>query len=150
METTNFVIDINAPKEKVWNALWQDESYRKWTAPFSPTSYAVTDNWQKGSKILFLDDSGRGMFSTVVENKPNEYMSIKHLGEVKDGVEDTTSKTAQQWNGAMENYKLITTNNGTQLNIELIGDIPNEAKAYFMNAWPKALDTLKTIAEESN
>jgi hypothetical protein len=29
MEKINFSIDINAPKEKVWNVLWNDESYLK-------------------------------------------------------------------------------------------------------------------------
>ena len=46
MEKMNFSIDINAPKEKVWNVLWDDDSYRKWTSAFAEGSYAKTDNWK--------------------------------------------------------------------------------------------------------
>jgi uncharacterized protein YndB with AHSA1/START domain len=69
MEKMNFSIDINAPKEKVWNVLWDDNSYRKWTSPFAEGSYAKTDNWKEGSKVLFLGPSGDGMVSKVASNK---------------------------------------------------------------------------------
>ena len=79
MERKEFTIDINAPREKVWDVLWQDDSYRKWTSVFSEGSHAETD-WKKGSKVLFLDGKGSGMIAKIAENIPNEYMSIQHLG----------------------------------------------------------------------
>ena len=148
MEKMNFSISINAPKEKVWNTLWEDESYRKWTSAFIEGSHAVTDNWKKGTKVLFLDPKGSGMVSMVAENKPNEYMSFKHLGEVKDGVEDTTSEQAKQWSGATEDYTLTTTNNGTDLKVEMEGNIGDDFKEYFLKAWPEALEKVKKLAEE--
>ena len=92
MEKINFSTHINAPKEKVWEILWNLDSYRAWTSAFYEGSYAKTDNWKEGSKVLFLGPTGSGMVSMVAANKPNEYMSFKHLGEVKNGVEDTTSE----------------------------------------------------------
>ncbi|MDX5346119.1 MAG: SRPBCC domain-containing protein, partial [Hymenobacteraceae bacterium] len=83
MKKLQYSVDINAPKEKVWEVLWNDETYRKWTSVFSEGSSAETD-WQEGSKIHFLNGEGGGMYSVVAKNQPNEYMSIKHLGEVKD------------------------------------------------------------------
>lgn len=148
MEKFNFAISINAKKEKVWDTLWQDASYRKWTSAFSESSYAVTDDWKEGTKVLFLDAKGSGMVSMVAENKPNKYMSIKHLGEVKDGIEDTTSERVQQWNGMMENYTLIETPDGTDLKIELEGKISDEFKDFFLNTWPIALEKVKELAEE--
>jgi hypothetical protein len=148
MEKMNFAVSINAQKEKVWNTLWQDATYRKWTSAFAEGSYAVTDNWKEGTKVLFLDAKGSGMVSMVAENKPNTYMSIKHLGEVKDGIEDTTSERVQQWHGAMENYTLIETPDGTDLKIDIEGNMPGEFKDYFVNTWPKALEKLKQLAEE--
>ena len=147
MEKINFDVSINALKEKVWNTLWQDASYRKWTSVFSESSYAVTDNWKEGTQVLFLDAKGSGMVSMVSENKPNAYMSIKHLGEVKDGIEDTTSERVQQWKGAMENYTLTETPAGTDLKIELEGNLPEEFKEYFLSTWPKALEKVKELAE---
>jgi len=148
MEKINFSVNINAPKEKVWNTLWEDESYRKWTSAFTEGSYAVTDNWKEGTKVLFLDPKGSGMVSTVAENRPNEYMSFKHLGEVKDGTEHITSEQAKQWSGATENYTLKDTGTGTELKVEMQGNISGDFKEYFLNAWPEALEKVKKLAEE--
>ena len=98
---------------------------------------------------MFLDGEGSGMVSTIAENRPNEYMSIKHLGEVKNGVEDTTSEKVQAWNGAMENYTLTQTLKGTHLAVELIGNIHDEFAHYFEKTWPLALDKLQALAEEN-
>ncbi|MBN8571144.1 MAG: SRPBCC domain-containing protein, partial [Ignavibacteria bacterium] len=95
----NFSVQINAPREKVWSVLFDDATYREWTAAFHEGSYAETD-WQEGSKALFLGPGGKdGMVSTIARNIPNEFLSIKHLGTVKDGVEDTTSEEVQKWAG---------------------------------------------------
>ena len=145
MEKINFAISINAPKEKVWNVLWDDSSYRKWTSVFSEGSYAVTDNWKENSKVLFLDGQGSGMVSKVAVNKPNEYMSFKHLGEVKDGVEDTSSEKVKGWSGAMENYTLKEEGGKTELKVEM--DITEDFKDFFMQTLPKALDQVKTLSE---
>ena len=91
MDKMKFSTTINAPKEKVWKILWDDETYRKWTSVFSEGSYAQTD-WKEGSKVLFLDGKGSGMVSKIETSRPNEFMSFLHLGVVKDGVEDTESE----------------------------------------------------------
>ena len=119
MERINFSISINAHKEKVWNILWDETSYRKWTSFFAEDSSAVTDNWKEGSKVLFLDGKGAGMVSTVAANKPNEYMSFTHLGEVKDGVEDISSEKIKGWSGSMENYTLKEAGGKTELKVEM-------------------------------
>lgn len=146
MEKTKFSITIDAPREKVWDTLWNDESYRAWTSPFSEGSRAETD-WQKGSKILFLDGKGSGMVSKIADKKPNEFMSFEHLGEVRDGVEDTTSEKVKTWAGAHENYTLKNVNGKTELEVEM--DINDEWKDYFTNTWPLALDKLKELAEKN-
>ena len=99
MKKLNFSIEIKAPKEKVWRILWDDITYRKWTGAFSEGSYAVSD-WEEGSKILFLSPNGEGMFSTIAKKIPNEFMSFKHLGMVKNGVEDLNSEQIKEWPGA--------------------------------------------------
>ena len=53
MKKLQFSIEINAPKEKVWDTLWQDENYRKWTSVFIEGSFAESD-WKEGGKIHFL------------------------------------------------------------------------------------------------
>ena len=146
METKEFKISINAPKEKVWDVLWNDSSYRAWTSVFAEGSHAETD-WKKGSKVLFLDNKGRGMVSVIAEKIPNEFMSFKHLGEVKDGVEDTSSERVSQWAGALENYSLNTVNGKTELTVDM--NITDEFRDYFLNTWPRALDKVKELAEKN-
>jgi hypothetical protein len=146
MEKINFSISINAPKEKVWKVLWDDATYTKWTSVFCEGSSAVTD-WKEGSKVLFLDGKGSGMVSKIETKKPNEFMSFKHLGEVKNGVEDTTSEQVKQWAGCLENYMLKEANGVTTLTVDM--DIVDEFKDYFMKAFPGGLEQVKQLSEKN-
>lgn len=145
MQRIHFSTTINAPKEKVWNALWDLHHYQTWTNAFAEGSTVETDNWKEGSRLCFGDGYGSGMISEVVINKPNEYMSFRHLGFVKDGVEDTSSEKVAGWAGAMENYSLKEANGVTEVEIET--DITDDFKDYMMKVWPVALTTLKGLAE---
>lgn len=146
MEKLTYTVSINAPKEKVWKVLFNDASYREWTSVFGEGSYAETDNWKEGSKVRFLAANGEGMSSMVAANRPNEFMSFKHLGMIKDGVEDTESEEVKKWAGALENYTLEDSNGSTTLKVEM--DINHEFKEYFDKTWPNALDKIKTLTEQ--
>ena len=140
MTTMNFSIKINAPKEKVWDKLWSDESYRQWTEVFSPGSYAQTD-WQEGSKVLFLTPKGEGMFSLIEKKVPFQEMTFKHLGEVKNGVEEE-----KDWGNARESYYLKESDGATEVTVQL--DSTEDHQKYFSETFPKALDRLKQISEQ--
>lgn len=144
MEKLNFKTTINATPEKVWDVLWGDDTYRKWTSAFSEGSHVQTD-WKQGSKVLFLDGNGQGMVSRIAESRPNEYMSFEHLGVVSNGVEDTTSEKVKDWAGSRENYTLKKVDGKTELSIDM--DITEEYKDMFTQMWPKALDNLKNLSE---
>ncbi|MGH9158896.1 MAG: SRPBCC domain-containing protein [Vicinamibacteraceae bacterium] len=148
MQKLKFSIEINAPKEKAWNTMLDDETYRTWTEAFMAGSHYVGD-WNKGSEILFLapDEKGKlsGMVSRIKENRPYEYVSIEHLGFVEDGKKDTTSDAVRAWAGALENYTFRETNKGTEVVVEM--DTNEEHAAMFQDTWPKALQKLKTLAE---
>jgi hypothetical protein len=144
MERLKFNVTINAPREKVWDVLWKDETYRAWTSAFNEGSHVKTD-WKEGSKVLFLDGNGDGMVSTIARSIPNEYMSFEHLGVIVNGVEDTTSEKVRNWAGAMENYTLKTAGGKTELSVDI--DIDKEHKDMFTQIFPKALDNVKRLAE---
>lgn len=129
-----------------------DKTYRDWTSAFNPGSYYKGD-WSKGSKILFLgpnpeDPTGKegGMVSEIAENKQYEFVSIKHLGIIQEGVEDTTSDEAQKWSPAFENYTFKDKDGGTELFVDL--DTHEEFAEMFSNMWPPALQKLKQISEQ--
>lgn len=149
MSKLNFSILIDAPISKVWDIMLQDKTYRIWTEEFAAGSHYV-GNWNQGSKILFLgpteDGKLAGMVSRIKENKLHKYISIEHLGEVYDGVEDTTSDRVKIWAGALENYTFVNKNGKTELVVDL--DINEEFKEMFEGTWPKALQKLKSLCEK--
>ncbi|HSN62169.1 MAG TPA: SRPBCC domain-containing protein, partial [Ferruginibacter sp.] len=146
LKKINFSISINASKEKVWNALWDNENYKKWTAAFSEGSHAVTD-WNEGSKILFLDGKGCGMYSTIAKKVPLEIMSFRHIGEVKDGVEQPLGERTKAWSSGLETYLLKEVEGATDLQVEL--DVPEDFMDYFEMTFPVAMENAKKLAESN-
>ncbi len=150
MQKIHFSIQINVPKEKVWEIMLADATYREWTEPFHPGSY-YKGYWSEGSKILFLgpDENGKnegGMVSRIKENRKYEFISIEHLGFVVDGVEDTTSEEVKKWTPSFENYTFTEKNGGTEVSVDM--EVASEEfKEMFEGMWPKALLKLKEIAE---
>jgi hypothetical protein len=145
MQQQEFKIIINAPRAKVWNALWDRQNYREWTKAFHEDSDVITDGWKKGSVVHFGDSQDNGMISEVEENIPNEFMSFKHLGEIRNGVEDRDSDKVKEWAGAHENYTLKDIDGKTELTINM--DINEKFAEMFAGIWPKALENVKNIAE---
>ncbi|MDQ8004933.1 MAG: SRPBCC domain-containing protein [Pedobacter sp.] len=144
MERIYFKIEINASKEKIWDILLGETTYPQWTAVFAEGSRAITD-WQPGSKVFFVNAEGDGMASKIAEHIPNEYISIKHLGFYKNGVEDYESEEAKKWGDIYENYKISHLDGKSMLSVEM--DITKEYKDYFEEKWPKALEKVKELAE---
>ncbi|ATL49960.1 ATPase [Chitinophaga caeni] len=144
MEKLQFNVRINAKPATVWAKLWTPGSYEDWTKAFSESSRAETD-WQKGSKILFLDGDNNGMVSRVADMIPDQWMSIEHLGLVSKGVEDTESPEIKAWAGAKENYALKEVDHQTDLQVEV--DVNDDFSSFLSEKFPKALARLKEISE---
>jgi uncharacterized protein YndB with AHSA1/START domain len=144
MEKMHFSIVIDAPKEKVWKTMLDEDTYRLWTDVFMPGSHYVGE-WSEGSKILFLapDESGKmsGMISRIKENRKYEYVSIEHRGEVEDGKEKE-----MEWAGALENYTFHEKDDKTEVLVDM--DANEEFKEMLQDIWPKALQKLKELAEK--
>ncbi len=140
MTTLNFSAEINAPAKKVWQILWDDQSYRQWTSVFMEGSHAKSD-WQEGSKIQFLTPKGDGMYSVIYRKVENREMVFKHLGEVKDGVE-----VPADWGEAFESYFLTENGGNTGLRVEL--NTTEDFQQYFTDTFPKALNLVKQLAEK--
>ncbi|MEP7237445.1 MAG: SRPBCC domain-containing protein [Ferruginibacter sp.] len=140
----SFTTTIQAPKQKVWRTLWDDESYKAWTAAFAEGSCAVSD-WQEGSKILFLDAKGDGMYSTIAKKTENEFISFKYNGEVKNKVELPLDEKNSDWVNGFENYTLKEDNGITTLDVDIT--VTDAMLNYFNKTFPTALENVKKIAE---
>jgi hypothetical protein len=112
-----FTIDIAAPVPVVFSTMLDPQSYRDWTTAFAEGSY-YEGSWQQGQKIRFMAPSGDGMVSEIAEHRANEFTSIRHLGYVAQGVEDTQSEAIRAWAPAYENYSFLPTALGTRLAVD--------------------------------
>lgn len=149
MEKLHFSIVINAPKAKVWSTMLDDATYRLWTNVFNPVEGSYYEgNWSTGSTMKFLgpekDGSVSGMYSRVKENRPYEFLSLQHLGELIHGEEKPWPAESNM--EFFENYTLTETGNGTEVQIDI--DSNDTFKQMFENLWPQALEKLKELAEQ--
>jgi uncharacterized protein YndB with AHSA1/START domain len=144
MKTIRKSIEIDAPKEKIWDVLMQDTYNRDWYAIFSPGSYAITD-WQLGSKVVFTDDSGGGIIGRIIVYDPNESLSIEYYGILTDNKEDFESQNAQIFKGAHETYHL--TSKADKTNLDIAVDMSDEMFDMMSKAWDEALLKIKSLAE---
>lgn len=144
MKTLHYSTVIDAPRTRVWDIMLGPETFRAWTRAFAEGSY-FEGSWDEGQSIRFLIPDGSGMVSTIARNEPYAFVSIKHLGIIRDGVVDTESAAARTWTPSCENYSLSDTGAGTALTIDV--DTPPEYEAFMEDAWPKALARLKALCE---
>ena len=152
MKKLQFSIKVNAPVSNVYEAmlgLKSKSTYEQWTSQFNPTS-TYDGNWNKGSKILFVgtDEKGEkgGMVSEVVENIPDQYVSVRHYGLVKDDKEITEGPEVEKWAGGIENYTFEDNNGTTEITVDL--DATDDFVEYMNQTYPKALEKLKENCEK--
>lgn len=145
MKTTqHFDILIHAPRERVWNTMLHPDTYREWTAAFCEGSY-FEGSWDAGATIRFLSPEGGGMVSEIAEHRPAEFVSIRHLGVIQDGVEDTSSDAIKAWAPCYENYRFTDEAGGTRLQVD--SDVFGGYEAFMAETWPRALKRLKDLCE---
>lgn len=145
MKRNEFSVTIDAPVRRVWDVLWNMESYYQYTAPFCEGSSVIT-TWQEGTEVRFLDASGQGTWGRIVKSQAPHRMWIEVLGVIhQDGRIDTSTEQARQWKGAVERYKLREKDGRTLLEVE--ADIRRELLDHFLKAWPAALGIVKELSE---
>lgn len=144
MQKLSYTIFINAPASRVWEVLWHDDTYKQWTSVFQEGSYAVSD-WNEGSDVHFLTPKGAGMFAKIEKMVPNQFMSIRHMGEIKDFIPQPILVGASDWSESYENYRLEEENGVTILTAEI--ETQEEHIQYFNDVFPEALKKVKEISE---
>lgn len=137
-----FSIHIIAEKSTIWYALWNEYSYRDWVSVFFEGSYAVSDHWKEGSKVLFLGPDQSGIYSVIETHIQNKIISFKHIGNVLKGKEQPIDDDTKAWSGAKETYEVTTGKNGNILTVTI--DVMDEHLNFMTNTFPKALEKVKT------
>ena len=148
MQKLHYSVYIEAPKEKVWQVMLDDQTYREWTSAFMPGSY-YEGSWTEGSKMRFVspgaDGTLSGMSSEIKEIRPYEFVSIRNLGEIITGEEKPFTTDLTDGAELLENYTFSQKDGGTELQIDL--DSPDEYVEMFNKMWPDALAKLKSVVE---
>lgn len=152
MEKLQFKVNVNAPVGKVYDFMLGNSNkstYEEWVSVFNPTS-TYEGNWDSGSKILFIgvDENGDkgGLVSKVIENSPNQFVSVKHCGLVQGEKEITEGPDVEEWANGFENYSFEESNGITSVTVDL--DTTEEFADYMNETYPKALKKLKEICEK--
>ncbi len=82
MQTLTFSTTITAPASHVWQCMLDKPTYEERTKAFDPSS-TYEGSWEQGASIKFLSSAGtstgEGMISEIAENRPNKFLSIRHL-----------------------------------------------------------------------
>lgn len=150
MKKLHFTADIHAPARDVWAVMLAESTFREWTSAFNSDSH-FEGTWEVGARIRFvgLDSNGSvgGMIATVIDNRPGEFVSLEYVGQIIDGVDDTTSDFAVSVTGTHELYSFTTTDSGTRITVNV--DSLDEFAPMFTERWPLALARLKEIAEHT-
>ncbi|MET1063369.1 MAG: hypothetical protein ABWX85_00185, partial [Arthrobacter sp.] len=122
MEKLRYSVTINAPVQDVWSTMLNKSTYQEWTDVFGSES-TYEGGWNQGSEIRFLgpdgDGSVAGLIATVEENRPNELISLRYIGQVVDGEDDTTSDAAKVFMGTHEKYAFSEAEGATTVDVEL-------------------------------
>lgn len=140
-----FSVEIQATKEVVWNTLWQDKTFREWAGLIDPGTYMVGE-LKQGSEVQFISaENGYGVTSLVEHITPNEFLLLRHEADTKD---TGKQERAKEWTGGTESYTLTQNSDTTTLTVAF--DVPAEMEDYFNDAYPKALQKLKELAEGSS
>ncbi len=142
MKKLQFSIEINAPKEGVWDTLWQDETLREWANIIDPGTYMVGD-LKEGNEIQFISSSsGYGVTSLVEKLVTSEFLLLRHRADTQ---EDGKRLREKEWTGGEESYSLAEKDGSTTLTVAF--DVPPELEEYFKVNYPKALERVKVLAE---
>lgn len=137
-----FRVEINATKERVWDTLWQDETFRQWASIIDPGTYMVGD-LKEGNEIQFISaENGYGVTSLVEKLVEGEFLLLRHRTDTQGHGKQEREK---EWTGGKESYSLAEKDGTTTLTTKF--DVPPEQEEYFKLNYPKALERVKALAE---
>ena len=144
MKEMQFSVEINAPKETVWNTLWQDKTFREWAGIIDPETHMVGE-LKEGNEVQFISAAnGYGVTSLVEQLVAGEFVLLKHRADTQGHGEQ---KRADEWTGGKETYSLGEKDGVTTLTAAF--DVPTELEEMFKVSYPKALARVKVLAEQN-
>ncbi|MHB8129936.1 MAG: hypothetical protein ACYDEX_13140 [Mobilitalea sp.] len=144
MKEIQFTIEINASSQRVWTTLWEDITFREWANIIDEGTY-MKGRMKEGNQIQFISSvNGYGVTSLIEKLNPNEFVLLKHYADTKESGQQEREK---EWTGGTESYSLTEKNGVTTLIVKT--DVPQEQEETFNIRFPRALERIKTLAENA-
>ena len=142
MKELQFSIEIYASKEKVWNTLWNDKTFRDWANLIDEGTY-MDGEMIEGKDVQFISSvNGYGVTSRIAKLVPFETVLFRHMSDTK---EKGTEVREDEWTGGTESYYLSETDGVTTLTVRM--DVPIELEEIFNDRVPMALDRIRALSE---
>lgn len=141
MNQIQFAVEIHSTKQKVWDTLWQDETFRQWAGIIDPGTYMIGELLE-GNEVQFISENGYGVTSYVEKVVVGESLQLRHSADTQDSGQQGREK---EWTGGAEIYSLAEKDGVMTLNV--IFDVPPDMVEYFQDNYPKALQMVKALAE---
>jgi len=120
------------------------ETYREWTGTFHEGS-TYEGGWNTGDSIRFVgpndDGTVSGLFGTIEQSRPAEFVSIRYLGDIDHDVEDRDGPAA----GLNETYAFSEADGVTTLVVEL--EVPDDWADDMRSMWSQSVLKIKELAE---
>lgn len=143
MKELRFTITIRASKERVWETMWQDGTFRAWAGLIDPGTH-MQGELEEGREVQFLSGNGYGVTSLVEKLVPGAFLRLRHRADTQ---EHGAREREKEWTGGEESYTLSEHDGITTLTVAF--GVPPELEAYFQENYPKALEKLQELAEGS-
>ena len=138
MKEIQFLIEINASKERVWATLWEEVTFRDWANNIDEGIY-MKGIMKEGNEIQYISsENGYGVTSLIEKLNPNEFILLSHVADTKESGQQERKK---EWTGGTESYSLAEINGVTTLIVKI--DVPLEQEETFNVRFPKALERIK-------
>lgn len=104
MKTLTFSVEVKAPRERVWNTLWDDTTFRDWANIIDEGTYMVGE-LKEGNEVQFISSvGGYGVTSLVEKLTPNEFVLFRHSRDTQDSGSQEREK---EWTGGTESSLLL-------------------------------------------
>jgi hypothetical protein len=143
MKKMQFSIKIKTRREKVWNTLFDDKTFRDWGSIIDEGQYMLGEI-KEGNEVQFISSaSGYGVTSLIEKLIPNEFVLFRQIMDTKESGEQEREK---EWAGGTESYSLTEKYSVTTLTVEI--DVPLGQEETFKIRFPKALERVKVLAEK--
>lgn len=138
MKTMRFSLQIDVPRQRVWQVLWDETTFSDWTSPFADGARLETD-WRQGGRFEYTEaQSDTASYGEIERLEPERRVIFQKLGETRAGADRPLERPRR------EEYRLDGADGATKLSLQI--EVPEEQADALKEALPQALERIRALA----